>query len=67
MNGLIGNKQIARAMDGMVITGGVDGFLAKHDSFLAKAKHCQNSNNAEGESKCYQMASALRLYFDASF
>jgi hypothetical protein len=67
MNNLIGNKNIARAMSGMFVAPGVKGFIAKHDSFLAKAKFCQDNDNPVGETKCYQMASALRLYFDASF
>ena len=66
MNGLIVNKQIARAMDGMYIANGVEGFIAKHDSFLAKAKQCRENNNIKGETRCYQMAAALRIYFDSN-
>ncbi len=66
MHSLIGNKRIARAMDGMYIAGGVEGFIAKHDSFIAKAKQCRENNNTEGETKCYRMATALRMYFDSN-
>jgi hypothetical protein len=66
MHSLIGDKRIARAMDGMYIAGGVEGFIAKHDSFIAKAKQCRENNNTEGETKCYRMATALRMYFDSN-
>jgi hypothetical protein len=37
MNKLIGNKDLARAMDGMVISGGYEGFLKIHDVILHAA------------------------------
>jgi hypothetical protein len=66
MNKLIGNKDLARAMSGMVISGGYEGFLKIHDVILQKAKVCRAKNNDEGETKCYRMASALRSYYDSN-
>jgi len=60
------DRQVSKAMKGITFTG-ERGFIETHAEILNKAQQCRASGNTQGETLAYQMATALRMYFDSLY